>query len=194
MKLENLDIKWNLVALAFSISGSFCTAMGFICIKLANIAIEQPENKGKSVWLHKYMLIGMFFLACSQILNAFALGLGNIILISSTSCFTIVFNAILSPIILKEKFEFKLDGVTIILVATGSITAVSQQPEVMPNYSKMSGMDILVTKFKNKLAIAFVACIFLLILIRNIMIFKIDKKLTAFYQNTLENYKITNND
>ena len=125
MKIEEFNIKWNLVALAFSISGSFCTAFGFIYIKLANIAIDKPENKGKSVWLHKYMLIGMFFLAMSQILNSFALGLGNIILISSTSCFTIIFNAILSPLILKEKFEFKLDGVTIILVGAGSITAVS---------------------------------------------------------------------
>jgi len=59
-------------------------------------------------------------------LNAFALGLGNIILIASTSCITIVFSAIMSPILLKEKFVFKRDGVTIILVAIGSVTAVSQ--------------------------------------------------------------------
>lgn len=71
------------------------------------------------------MLLGMLGLAMSQILNGFALGLGNIILISSTSCFTIVFSAFLSPIMLRERFEFMLDGITILLVGTGSITAVS---------------------------------------------------------------------
>jgi hypothetical protein len=35
----------------------------------------------------------------------------------------------MSPIILKEKFVFKDDGVTIIFVALGSTIAVSQQPK-----------------------------------------------------------------
>jgi uncharacterized membrane protein len=146
---NDIDIKWNLVALGFSIIGSICTALGMICIKLANIAIEKPENAGKSVWWHKYMLLGMFFLAMSQILNAFALGLGNIILISSTSCITIIFNAVFAPLILNEKFEFKLDGVTIILVGAGSIIAVSQQTDinVLQKYDNMSGVEILVSKF-----------------------------------------------
>jgi len=79
-------------------------------------------------------------------LNAFALGLGNIILIASTSCITIVFSAIMSPIILKEKFVFKEDGITILLVAMGSITAVSQQPKEQ-NVIHPHGHDLLVEKF-----------------------------------------------
>lgn len=125
LRPENMDVAWNLVALGFSISGSLCTALGLVSIKLANIDIEKPEKQGQIIWFHKYMLLGMLGLAVSQILNGFALGLGNIILISSTSCFTIVFSAFLSPIMLRERFEFMLDGITILLVGTGSITAVS---------------------------------------------------------------------
>jgi hypothetical protein len=54
-----------------------------------------------------------------------ALKFGNIILISSTSCFTIIFTGLLSPIVLGERFRLKVDGVTIALVATGSLIAVT---------------------------------------------------------------------
>ena len=121
----DLNISWNIVALGFSVTGSVFTALGLISIKLANIDMEKPENDNKIIWFHKYMLIGMLFFTISQILNGFALALGNIILISSTSCITIVFSAIFAPIILKERFEFMLDGITILLVGTGSIVAIS---------------------------------------------------------------------
>jgi len=67
----------------------------------------------------------MACLSLSQFFNGFAIGLGNIILISSTSCLTIVFTCIMSPIILKEKFVWVRDGVTILLVGSGSAIAVS---------------------------------------------------------------------
>tara|TARA_B110000285_G_scaffold210166_1_gene251804 strand:- start:619 stop:762 length:144 start_codon:yes stop_codon:yes gene_type:complete len=40
----DLNISWNIVALGFSVTGSVFTALGLISIKLANIAIEKPEN------------------------------------------------------------------------------------------------------------------------------------------------------
>ena len=46
LRPENMDVAWNLVALGFSISGSLCTALGLIFIKLANIDIEKPEKQG----------------------------------------------------------------------------------------------------------------------------------------------------
>ena len=42
---DDLNISWNIVALGFSISGSLCTALGLINIKLANIDIEKPGNQ-----------------------------------------------------------------------------------------------------------------------------------------------------
>jgi len=65
-----------------------------------------------------------------------ALKFGNILLISSTSCFTIIFTALLSPIVLGEKFRWKLDGVVIFLVALGSVSAVTQQPNIRENPTK----------------------------------------------------------
>ena len=47
---EKDDIAWNLVALAFSVAGSFFTASGLISIKLANIAAE--NNKKINVYYH----------------------------------------------------------------------------------------------------------------------------------------------
>jgi hypothetical protein len=73
-----------------------------------------------------------------------ALKFANILLISSTSCFTIIFTGILSPIVLGERFRFMVDGVTIILVATGSITAAAQQPsnEFKPTSENINGLVI----------------------------------------------------
>jgi uncharacterized membrane protein len=54
-----------------------------------------------------------------------ALAFGNVILISSTSCFSIMFTAMLSPIVLGEKFYWKIDGVTIGFITIGTIFAVT---------------------------------------------------------------------
>jgi hypothetical protein len=49
-------------------------------------------------------------------------------LISSTSCFTIICNGILAPLILKEKFQWKVDGVAILVISAGSTVAVLVVP------------------------------------------------------------------
>jgi uncharacterized membrane protein len=54
-----------------------------------------------------------------------ALAFGNVILISSTSCFSIIFTAILSPIVLGEKFYWQIDGITIGFITIGTIFAVT---------------------------------------------------------------------
>jgi len=69
-------------------------------------------------------MVGLFGLTLGQLANVGAIILGNIILIASTSCLTIVFTAIFSPILLNEKFLCMLDGITIMLVATGSMISV----------------------------------------------------------------------
>lgn len=64
-------------------------------------------------------------MALSEAFNASAVALGNVILISSTSCLTVIFTAMLSPVLLKEKFQWRRDGVSIALVGLGSIIAIS---------------------------------------------------------------------
>ena len=87
---------------------------------MGNIAVESnglPKRKQWQFWL------GFFLLTVGVVCNGVALRFGNIILISSTSCFTIIFNAIFSPVMLKEKFVWKIDGVALLLVSFGSIMA-----------------------------------------------------------------------
>jgi len=60
---EKDDIAWNLVALAFSVTGSFFTASGLISIKLANIAAE--TRKDINVYKHCNFLFGLFCLTMS---------------------------------------------------------------------------------------------------------------------------------
>lgn len=65
-------------------------------------------------------------------LNGVAMSLGNVMLISSTSCFTIICNGILAPLILKEKFQWKVDGVAIFIISAGSTVAVLVVPNEPP--------------------------------------------------------------
>ena len=51
-------------------------------------------------------------------------------LVSSTSSFTIICNGILAPLILKEKFQWKVDGVAILIIGVGSTVAVLVVPSV----------------------------------------------------------------
>jgi len=49
--------------------------------------------------------------------------IGGILILATTSSVTIFFNAILSPLILGEKFSLYPDGVTLLLVCTGGTIA-----------------------------------------------------------------------
>ena len=86
---------------------------------------KKPKGHKDKLYKQWQFIAGVVGLGCGQIANGLAIALGNIILIASTSCLTIVFAAIFSPILLKEKFSCKLDGLTIFMVASGSLIAVS---------------------------------------------------------------------
>jgi len=59
----------------------------------------------------------------------------------------------------------------------------------MPTFDNLTAMELLILKYKNKKAILFVASIFVLICVRNYMWNRIEKKLGAFYENTMSNYE-----
>ena len=54
-----------------------------------------------------------------------ALTLGSILLIASTACVTIIFNAILSPLMLGESFKIYPDLITIIFLSCGCTLAAT---------------------------------------------------------------------
>jgi len=50
---------------------------------------------------------------------------GSLILLSSTSCFTIIFNSLLAPLCVGEKFSWFVDGLTIVFVTIGCTLCLS---------------------------------------------------------------------
>ena len=108
---------------------------GLIFMKIGNIKVEilKKDTPGLKTgplrqpiqWLGLLCLLGF-----GVSLNGVAISLGNVMLISSTSCFTIVFNGILAPLILKEKFQWKVDGVALFIISAGSMVAALIFPGV----------------------------------------------------------------
>ena len=75
----------------------------------------------KIVYLHPYWMIGILACAMGQALNTYSLNYASVILLSSTCCFTIIFNSVLAPYFLSENFSIKSDGTTIVLLIVGSL-------------------------------------------------------------------------
>ena len=125
----------QIAAVTFSLGGSLFTSLGLIFMKIGNIKAEtlKKDTPGLKTgplrqpiwWLGLLCLLGF-----GVSLNGVAISLGNVMLISSTSCFTIVCNGILAPLILKEKFQWKVDGVAIFIISAGSTVAALVVPGV----------------------------------------------------------------
>lgn len=115
-----------LIAVGCSVAASFCTSLGLIMMKMANIKVEKAKNSNQWTCCQIEWLFGLFLLCFTNIFNLLALYLGSILLIASTACVTIIFNAVLSPLLLKEKFKCFPDGLTVILLSLGSTLAAVQ--------------------------------------------------------------------
>ena len=117
-----------------------------------------------------------------------AVSYGYILIISSTSCFSIVFTALLSPFLLKEKFNWKIDGVTILLIGIGSTMSVTQRPVDNEVLSKDNLILEQFNKFRHPSAIIYLSLLFVLYMIRNCLSVKVINLLNEFYANSIENY------
>lgn len=91
-------------------------------MKIANLKVEKMKNNAR-FYCQIEWLFGLLVIMGGLCFNALALFLGNMLLIASTACLTIVFNAVLSPLLLKEKFKCFPDGVTVLLLSFGSTFA-----------------------------------------------------------------------
>lgn len=134
-------------------------------MKIANLKVEKMKNNAKFYcqleWLFGLLVIigGLFF-------NALALFLGNMLLIASTACLTIVFNAVLSPLLLKEKFKCFPDGVTVLLLSFGSTFAGTQVPKEGPVFTE----EVIWSKLLSPKAFAYLSIVLLLCVIRVVYI------------------------
>ena len=113
------------IALFLSISGSFCTALSLILIKVASIRIEKFSNqKWYRVYFHPIGSLGLVLLILGLVLNTLAVDYASIMLLASTPCFTIVFNSVLSPCILGEKFSLISELLACFLLLIGSLLCI----------------------------------------------------------------------
>lgn len=114
--------------------------------------------------------------------------MGNILLISGTTSFTIIFTAILSPIFLGEKFRWKIDGVTIMMLAIGSSIAVAQQPSERLEMTSSNTWDFVTAHLFQRSTLFLAAIMTSLVLLKFHLKTKIQADLAAFYENTMMTY------
>ena len=118
-----------------------------------------------------------------------ALKYGNIILISSTSCFCIIITAMLTPCMLKEKFMWRVDGVSIGLISFGCTIAIYQQPQsVKEDFNANNVTDRAVDKFTNIRTIIFIFVLIINYFARQWLYTNMVKRLNEFYDRTVDHY------
>lgn len=115
--------------------------------------------------------------------------MGNILLISSTTSFTIIFNAILSPIVLGEKFRWKIDGVTIMMLATGSSIAVAQQPSQTLSMPSSDTYKFVSDHLMKQSTMILFGIMLSLIVMRMKLGVLIQSELSKFYKKTMMTYE-----
>lgn len=127
----NDDLRYFFAVMS-SCAASLCMSTGLILMKLANLKVEKGRGGGRKFYCQIEFFFGGCCLCLANCFNLMALSLGNILIIASTACVTIVFNAILSPLVLGEKFKPHPDGTTVFFISLGSTLAATQQPESQP--------------------------------------------------------------
>jgi hypothetical protein len=119
-----------------------------------------------------------------------ALKFGNLILIATTSCFAIIITAILTPIMLKEKFTWKIDGVSIGLITAGCSIAIYQQPEDV-SVDKLTADNVTNAAIEHITSLRFfmfLVTMFVIYLTRTRLYAIMFDRFDEFYENIKDNY------
>lgn len=101
-----------------SLLASICTSSSFVIMKYAHNLVQSQGLK-KWVYLNPYWLLGFFNLLIGSLFNIIALGLGDQILFSITSSFSIVLNTVFSVTFLRESLILS-DFLAICIICIGS--------------------------------------------------------------------------
>lgn len=115
---------YSAIAFVFTTLGSFFTALSFTLMKFS-INRDQRFRWNRPAYKQGYWMIGFCLIFVSIAFNALALDYGNILLLSSSSSITMVFNMIMATYFLKEYFNKKWDTLAIILIIFGSAICLS---------------------------------------------------------------------
>lgn len=127
------------LGVTLAIIGSVMTSVSYILMKIGALRYERSLNANDksreqvgmtNVIIFNWQYIsGFLLLLGSLIINSVAINYASIILISTTSCVTIIFNAILTPFLLHERFNWRVDGLMIAFLLTGTTLCCLQSPD-----------------------------------------------------------------
>ena len=125
---------------ALATLGSFLSAISFIFMKMAHLKVEkalQKQNQDSSrklsmtsftsisehakinAYMQPLWWIGFIGVCLQFFVNSLALGFASVILLSSTGCFTLIFNSILTPLMLGEVFHYKSEIPSMLIIILG---------------------------------------------------------------------------
>lgn len=154
------------------------------------LATLKTERSSTSAYKLKEYRLGLFIVLSGNIFVAIALEYGTIVLISITSCFCVVFTAILSPMILKEKFMWKVDGLSISLICVGCTLALLQQPKnvKMVEIAPEAINDYIYQKLHAADTIIFMTVIFAISVTRKCLHKTMKNSLDKFFSDVVKNY------
>ena len=120
------SVSGTTLAIIFTICGCFFNALSLILMKFSieKVASDaRSKGSAKASIYNKWWFFGFFCIILGTLFNIVSIRFGNILLLASSSALTLIFNTILSVLILKEKY-FKSDIVGIVLCSLGSITSM----------------------------------------------------------------------
>ena len=112
-----------------------------------------------------FWISGSIAVVASVLINVWAMEFATVVLLASTSIFTIVFNSILSPILLGEKWYPTSELTMIVLLFGGCTICLFQTPRNEEDFSIVpiqEVIDLHQTYFTNVFSLLFLSAVFTL--------------------------------
>lgn len=125
--------------------------------------------------------MGLIFAGIAAYLTSQALEYGTLILNSFTPCFTIICTVILSRIILNESFTWTVDGASVLIIISGCVLGLLQQPfEKVSEFTANNIADLAIIKLTQFSSIVYYAFALTIFTVRYILLKRLGAKLDQF--------------
>ena len=141
----------------------------------------QSQGLKKIVYFNPYWILGFFCLLLGSFFNLTALGLGDQILFSITSSFSIILNTVFSVLFLRESLILS-DFLAICIICVGSTLFLL----TAKNDSEVYTSNQLYDNYTRPLSLLFLMCAGGLVVVLMISYLFISKKIRNFYKSTIQ--------
>jgi uncharacterized membrane protein len=185
------------LAILYTLLACFFNALGLILMKFS---METPNKKkvAEEVMKKSYSSrciwwSGLIALFVGGATNVFSAAYGNVILMASSGSVTLLFNLLLSVLVLKETFT-KWDGLSLFLICGGSLTCMLYSK----NEQEMLSVEEINTRFRSTGSILFYnfGIFFLFFSVSSYKLIR--RAVEESWKNVIESYEaimpVSNND